>query len=193
MAEVLGELGGKAAFVVHGHGGLDELTTNGPNRISYLQDGRVTSFALELASLACARPAGSCAAASQRRTPDPARPAGRPGPFPAAGCGLLLNAAAGPGDRAWRYPPRPGSEARQSLESGAALAKLDELIAFSRQFSQPVAACSNMTILDEIFAHKRQEVAEKRQPPAPGRSRAGRTGGCPGPRFHRRPASRLPH
>src|SRR5512138_2475413 len=30
LAEVLASLGGQAAFVVHGHGGLDELTTSGP-------------------------------------------------------------------------------------------------------------------------------------------------------------------
>lgn len=34
LARVLQELGSKAAYVVHGHGGLDELTTTGPNRIS---------------------------------------------------------------------------------------------------------------------------------------------------------------
>jgi len=34
LARVLKELGSKAAYVVHGHGGLDELTTTGPNRIS---------------------------------------------------------------------------------------------------------------------------------------------------------------
>ncbi len=51
MAEVLGELGGEAAFVVHGHGGLDELTTGGPNRLSYMKDGKVRSFDLDAASL----------------------------------------------------------------------------------------------------------------------------------------------
>ena len=39
LAEVLGSLGGQAAFVVHGYGGLDELTTSGPNRVSHLRDG----------------------------------------------------------------------------------------------------------------------------------------------------------
>lgn len=34
LARVLHELGSRAAYVVHGHGGLDELTTTGPNRIS---------------------------------------------------------------------------------------------------------------------------------------------------------------
>jgi anthranilate phosphoribosyltransferase len=34
MARVLRDLGSRAAYVVHGHGGLDELTTTGPNRVS---------------------------------------------------------------------------------------------------------------------------------------------------------------
>jgi anthranilate phosphoribosyltransferase len=34
MAHVLRDLGSRAAYVVHGHGGLDELTTTGPNRVS---------------------------------------------------------------------------------------------------------------------------------------------------------------
>jgi anthranilate phosphoribosyltransferase len=35
LARVLRQLGGRAAYVVHGFGGLDELTTAGPNRVSY--------------------------------------------------------------------------------------------------------------------------------------------------------------
>jgi anthranilate phosphoribosyltransferase len=35
MACVLRDLGSRAAYVVHGHGGLDELTTTGPNRVSH--------------------------------------------------------------------------------------------------------------------------------------------------------------
>jgi anthranilate phosphoribosyltransferase len=34
MACVLRDLGSRAAYVVHGHDGLDELTTTGPNRVS---------------------------------------------------------------------------------------------------------------------------------------------------------------
>jgi anthranilate phosphoribosyltransferase len=55
MAEVLGELGGKAAFVVHGYGGLDELTTSGPNRVSHLQDGKVDTFVLDAADFGLRR------------------------------------------------------------------------------------------------------------------------------------------
>jgi anthranilate phosphoribosyltransferase len=47
LAVVLGELGGRAAFVIHGYGGLDELTTDGPNRVSLLKNGSVKSFELD--------------------------------------------------------------------------------------------------------------------------------------------------
>ena len=39
LANVLKELGSRAAYVVHGHGGLDELTTTGPNRVSHFGVG----------------------------------------------------------------------------------------------------------------------------------------------------------
>lgn len=51
IAEVLGELGGQAAFVVHGHGGLDELTTSGPNRVSHLKDGRISTYDFDATEL----------------------------------------------------------------------------------------------------------------------------------------------
>ena len=42
LAQVLRALGSKSAMVVNGYGGLDELTTTGPNRISNLQeDGKI--------------------------------------------------------------------------------------------------------------------------------------------------------
>ena len=56
LAEVLGALGGQAAFVVHGHGGLDELTTAGPNRISHLCEGSLRTFDFDPADPELARP-----------------------------------------------------------------------------------------------------------------------------------------
>lgn len=47
LAHVLGRLGKKAAYVVHGAGGLDELSTMGANRVSYVKDGDVTTFELD--------------------------------------------------------------------------------------------------------------------------------------------------
>ncbi len=55
MAQTLGKLGSKAAYVVHGADGLDELSTTGVNRISYLKDGEVTTFDLDPESLGLPR------------------------------------------------------------------------------------------------------------------------------------------
>jgi len=44
MAQVLGNLGLKRAWVVHGSDGTDELTTTGPSRVSELRDGKVTTY-----------------------------------------------------------------------------------------------------------------------------------------------------
>ncbi|MCK5556818.1 MAG: anthranilate phosphoribosyltransferase, partial [Candidatus Hydrogenedentes bacterium] len=44
MAAVLGNLGAKRAFVVHGSDGLDEITITGPTRVSELCDGEVKTY-----------------------------------------------------------------------------------------------------------------------------------------------------
>jgi anthranilate phosphoribosyltransferase len=135
IARVLAALGGKAAFVVHGHGGLDELTTSGPNRVSHLQDGKVQTYDLdpagfdlkkaELDDLRGGEPAEN---AQILRTllkgedQSPRRDV------------VLLNAAialaAETGD------VKAGLEdACQSLDSGAALEKLETLAAYSQKLT----------------------------------------------------------
>jgi anthranilate phosphoribosyltransferase len=132
LAEVLGALGGKAAFVVHGHGGLDELTTSGTNQVGYLKDGRVTSFSLDGRDLGL-RPAAPqelqggepdenarmLRGLLEGRDRSPRRDV------------VLLNAALALATEHGDIP-RGLQEARHSLESGAALAKLDDLLLFSR-------------------------------------------------------------
>ncbi len=44
MASVLGNLGVKRAMVVHGSGGLDEISLTGPTKISELKDNQVKSY-----------------------------------------------------------------------------------------------------------------------------------------------------
>ncbi len=44
LAHVLGKLGSKSAMVVSGYGGLDELTTTGPNHVSHFRDGVVQTY-----------------------------------------------------------------------------------------------------------------------------------------------------
>jgi anthranilate phosphoribosyltransferase len=44
LAQVLKQLGTKAAWVVHGHDGLDELSLAGLSRVAELKDGVVSTF-----------------------------------------------------------------------------------------------------------------------------------------------------
>jgi anthranilate phosphoribosyltransferase len=140
LAEVIGDLGGRAAFVVHGYGGLDELTTSGPNRVSHLKDGKVTSFDLDASQFGL-RPV----TVADVRGGDPAENAAMLRALlsnadqSARRDVVLLNSAAAlaseHGDLAAGL-----DEARQSLESGAALAKLDALVAYSQKISQAQTA-----------------------------------------------------
>jgi anthranilate phosphoribosyltransferase len=136
IACVFRELGGKAAFVVHGHGGLDELTTTGTNRVSHLKDNKVTTFNLDPQSLGLTK-----ADASQLKGGSPDDNAKimrellsnqRNGSLKDV---VLLNAAAAiaadSGDIASGL-----AEARKSLESGAALAKMDALIKLSGELGK---------------------------------------------------------
>ncbi|MGF1506656.1 MAG: anthranilate phosphoribosyltransferase [Anaerolineae bacterium] len=47
IANVLGDLGTESAIVVNGYGGVDELTTTGPNQVSHFSDGRVDTYELD--------------------------------------------------------------------------------------------------------------------------------------------------
>jgi anthranilate phosphoribosyltransferase len=130
MARVLGELGSRAAFVVHGYGGTDELNTAGPNRASHLKDGKVTTMLLDPEALNL--PRGDLAELGGGTAEENARilrgvlGGSLNGTRKSA---VLLNAAAAlgaeTGDLSYGL-----DLARQSLESGAALAKLDALINF---------------------------------------------------------------
>ena len=47
IAEVLGALGVRGAWVVHGHGGLDEVSPSGPTHVAVLSNGAVAERTLE--------------------------------------------------------------------------------------------------------------------------------------------------
>jgi len=134
LAEVLGELGGRAAMVVHGHGGLDELTTAGPNRVSHLKDGRVDTYELDAADFGL-----EPVAPHELRGGEPEENARM---LRALLSGedrsprrdvVLLNAAAALATEDGDFPAALAA-ARRSLESGAALGKLDHLTAMSQSF-----------------------------------------------------------
>ncbi len=163
LAEVLGSLGGQAAFVVHGYGGLDELTTSGPNRVSHLSDGKVTTYELDALTLGL-RPA----AADDLRGGDPAENAVM---MRALLSGqdrtprrdvVLLNSAAALATETGDFPSAL-VEARAALESGAAWKSWIPWWPSARKLRKRQARYndSRMNILDEIFAYKREEVAAR--------------------------------
>jgi anthranilate phosphoribosyltransferase len=130
FAEVLRRLGSRHVLVVHGHDGLDELTTVTRSRISELKDGRIRTYDFDPLPLvgAYATPqdlAGGdpeANAAIVRRILD-----GEPGPRREIAC---LNAAAAlvAADKA------AGLEeglalAHRSVDSGSARTKLEALVA----------------------------------------------------------------
>jgi anthranilate phosphoribosyltransferase len=51
VAEVLGDLGTEAAWVVHGDGGVDEISISGPTQVAELKGGRVETFEISPSDL----------------------------------------------------------------------------------------------------------------------------------------------
>lgn len=128
MAEVLGSLGVQAALVVHGHGGLDELTTDGPNRVSHLKEGKVETYQMDASEFGLQR-----ATADDLRGGEPAQNARM---LRAVLSGedesprrdvVVLNAAAALVSETGDFPTAI-AEAQQSLDSGAAITKLNYLM-----------------------------------------------------------------
>jgi len=134
IAEVLVRLGARRAFVVHGAGGIDELSPAGPNLVCEVVDGDIRERELDPESeLGVPR----CSVEELRGgTPeDNARAirevfAGADGGRRSA---ILLNAAGAIAAGGHAGDLREGLElAREAVDSGAAATRLDELIAFSR-------------------------------------------------------------
>ncbi len=133
LARVLGNLGAKRALVVHGSDGLDELTITGPSLVAEWDGERVREYTIEPEEAGLNR--GSI---ESIRGGDPAANAGitrsvlegrEGGPLSVsllnAGAGLLAAGVAG--------DMREGVElARDSVRSGAAAARLQELLDYSR-------------------------------------------------------------
>ena len=133
LAGVLDRLGSPAAFVVHGHGGLDELSLNGPNRVSELRAGQVRTFALDAPDLGLRR--ANLAGLKGGDAADNATITRRilsgqeEGPKRDA---VLFNAAMGLAvpDGDWQSALK---RARASLDSGAALRALERLVEVSNR------------------------------------------------------------
>jgi anthranilate phosphoribosyltransferase len=135
IAEVLARLGARRAFVVHGAGGIDELSPAGPNVVAEVVDGEVRERTIDPLELGIPRcrpgdlvgrdPSGNADTIVHifaRREFGPRRDA------------ILLNAAGAIAAAGHAEDLGDGLVlARETLDSGAASARLEELIAFSQQ------------------------------------------------------------
>jgi anthranilate phosphoribosyltransferase len=133
IAEVLARLGARRAFVVHGAGGIDELSPAGPNLVYEVVGGKARRREVDPRDFGVPRcRPGELAGGSPEENAATIREifAGASGPKREA---VLLNAggaiAAGGHARDLEEGYRAAAEA---VDSGAAGARLDELIAFSR-------------------------------------------------------------
>lgn len=132
MAETLKNLGCEAAWVVHGSDGLDELTTTGPTHVAALENGEIREFEVSPTDVGIA-----IADSADLKGGDPEANAaalrsmlgGETGAYRDI---VLLNAAASLVVAGKAADLAAGVEmAATSIDSGAALAALDKLVAIT--------------------------------------------------------------
>jgi anthranilate phosphoribosyltransferase len=133
LAEVVAQLGARRAFVVHGFGGIDELSPAGPNLVCEVSDGNVRERTIDPIELGVER----CDPADLRGgTPDENARTIRQVLEGANGgrrSAVLLNAAGAIAAAGHAADLAEGLEhAREAIDSGAAAARLEELADFSR-------------------------------------------------------------
>ncbi|MGI8886107.1 MAG: anthranilate phosphoribosyltransferase [Gaiellaceae bacterium] len=134
VAEVLALLGATRAFVVHGAGGVDELSPAGPNLVYEVVGEDVRERTVDPVELGVAR-----CQPEELRGGDPAENAEAirrvlAGEDGARRNSILLNAAAAVAAAGLADDLRDGLElARQAVDSGVAAERLEQLIAFSQE------------------------------------------------------------
>ena len=134
IATVLARLGARRAFVVHGAGGIDELSPAGPNLVCEVSGGKVRRREIDPRDFGVARCkpkdlAGGSPAENAATIRDIF--AGATGPKRDA---VLLNAGGAIAAGGHARDLKEGyAAAREALESGAAGERLEALIAFSQE------------------------------------------------------------
>ena len=134
IASVLVRLGARRAFVVHGAGGVDELSPAGPNLVCEVVEGRVVRREIDPLELGVARcSTADLAGGTPEENAATVREifAGAAGPKRDA---VLLNAAGAIAAGGHAEDLADGYRlAAAAVDSGAASERLDALVAFSRE------------------------------------------------------------
>src|SRR5215211_4578951 len=135
LAQVLARLGARRAFVVHGAGGIDELSPAGPNLVGEVVDGEVRERTIDPGDLGFA----ACVPSDLAGGDPEANAATIRRIFEGDESGarrdaVVLNAAGAIAAAGHAEDLRDGvALARETLQSGAAAERLEQLIAFSRE------------------------------------------------------------
>jgi anthranilate phosphoribosyltransferase len=132
LAQVLKNLGSEQVWVVHGSDGLDEITLSGPTFVAALENGTIRSFEVTPEDAGLSRVGGDALKGGDAAANAVALQSvldGMPSPFRDV---ALLNAAAALIAAGRTATLKEGvAIGRNSLDSGAAAAKLKHLIAVS--------------------------------------------------------------
>jgi anthranilate phosphoribosyltransferase len=134
IARVLAQLGARRAYVVHGAGGIDELSPVGTNLVAEVVDGDVREHELDPLELGVP----PCSVDELRGGSPTENASAIRDVFSGADGGrrsaVLLNAAGAIAAGGHAEDLREGLElAREAVDSGAADDRLDRLVAFSRE------------------------------------------------------------
>ena len=133
LAEALVQLGAERAYVVHGAGGIDELSPCGPNLVCEVENGTVREYELDPLDLGVER-----CEPSELRGGDPSSNAAALRAVLAGADGghrsaVILNAAGGIAAAGHAANLREGIvRAREAIDTGAAAGRLGELVEFSQ-------------------------------------------------------------
>jgi anthranilate phosphoribosyltransferase len=132
LAQVLNNLGSDSVWVVHGSDGLDEITISGPTHIAALENGKVRTFELKPEDIGLKLAKPEALRGADADTNATALKAVLDNKDSAYRDVALMNAAAALVVAQAANDIKEGAAlARKSLESGAARARLDKLIAVS--------------------------------------------------------------
>jgi anthranilate phosphoribosyltransferase len=133
LAEALGSLGLTAAWVVHGQGGLDEVSPSGPTAVAQLRDGKVSTFEVTPYDFGLSEvPLEALRGGDAQRNAEIIRSVlgGEQGPARVA---VLLNAAAALCVAGVASSPRAAAErAAEAVDSGVAAETLERWAQFTR-------------------------------------------------------------
>jgi anthranilate phosphoribosyltransferase len=134
LAEVLEKLGSRKAYVVHGHGGLDEIALSGPSEAACLENGYVRRISIDPAGLGIpVQPAETVRGGEAPENAVVIRKVLEGGKGPQRDIVLLNSAAAISAFHDGMDIASGLDAARRSLDSGAARSKLEQLVSLSHQ------------------------------------------------------------